>query len=242
VVAGLISSLAAALVLTVGAVLTGNDVVRTGIPGLTRALTAEVPGITAQNDAGNPYQPNIYYRGFLAPPLQGSPQGLAVPERRPLQPAVRRRGELGPCPGCRDRPGQHRGLADGNIQVNPGDHIPGIPANIVKLGGTCKITDKWIIGATAIGESGQYLVGDEANLTKKLPGYVVLNLNTSYQLTPSIEFFGFIDNALDAKYYTYGTFSPTSSVVMAQAPGATNPRSYAIAAPIGGWGGVKVRF
>ncbi len=59
-------------------VVTGNQVVRTGIPDLARALTEDVPGITVQNGAGNPFQPNIYYRGFLASPLQGSPQGLAV--------------------------------------------------------------------------------------------------------------------------------------------------------------------
>jgi hypothetical protein len=31
-------------------------------------------------------------------------------------------------------------------------------------------------------------------------------------------------------------------VFLAQAPNATNPRSYSIAAPIGGFGGVRVMF
>jgi iron complex outermembrane recepter protein len=46
----------------------------------------------------------------------------------------------------------------------------------------------------------------------------------------------------DTKYYTFGTFSPTSSVFLAQAPGATNTRSYSPAAPLAGYGGVRMTF
>jgi hypothetical protein len=51
-----------------------------------------------------------------------------------------------------------------------------------------------------------------------------------------------IENVTDQRYYVYGTFSPTSSVFIAQAPNAANPRSYNIGAPIGGFGGVRVTF
>ena len=46
----------------------------------------------------------------------------------------------------------------------------------------------------------------------------------------------------DAKYYTYGTFSPTAAVYLSQAPNATNPRAYSPAAPIGAFGGVRITF
>jgi hypothetical protein len=49
----------------------------------------------------------------------------------------------------------------------------------------------------------------------------------------------------DTKYYNYGTFSPTGAdggVYVAQAPDYSNPRSYSIAAPIGGFAGVKLKF
>ncbi len=69
-----------------------------------------------------------------------------------------------------------------------------------------------------------------------------LNLNTSYQVTKNVQIFGMVQNVLDAKYYIYGTFSPTSSITFLQAPGTTNTRSYNIAAPIGGFGGVRVTF
>jgi outer membrane receptor protein involved in Fe transport len=132
--------------------------------------------------------------------------------------------------------------ANGNLQVQPGNHLPGIPAHLGKFGVQYKVTDKWTVGATAVAESSQYLFGDEANLVKQLPGYFVLNLNTSYQLTKNIQFFGLVQNVTDTKYYLYGTFTPTSSIVFALAPNATDTRSFNIAAPVAGFGGVRVTF
>ncbi len=132
--------------------------------------------------------------------------------------------------------------ANGNITVQPGNRLPGVPANQLKFGVYYKVTDKWTVGAVGVYQSGQYLFGDPANLTPRLPGFVTLNLNTQYQVTPSVQLFGIIENVNDAKYYTYGTFSPTSSIFLAQAPNATNPRAYSPAAPIGGYGGVRVTF
>ncbi|HTR17509.1 MAG TPA: TonB-dependent receptor [Acetobacteraceae bacterium] len=131
---------------------------------------------------------------------------------------------------------------NGNITIHPGDRLPGIPANQVKLGVQCQVTPRWTVGATGIAESGAVLFGDEANLTPRLPGFFTLDLNTSYQMTPHIQFYGLVNNATNAKYYTYGTFSPTASVFIAQAPNATNPRSLSPAAPIGGFGGIRVSF
>ncbi len=130
--------------------------------------------------------------------------------------------------------------AAGEISVRPGDRVPGIPAHMLKLGLQYKATDKWTVGATAIAASGQYLFGDEANLTQKLPGYFVLNLNTSYQVTKNVQVFAMLQNAFNVTYYNYGTFSETSEIPIVQAPGATNPRSYSIAAPIAAFAGLKI--
>jgi outer membrane receptor protein involved in Fe transport len=132
--------------------------------------------------------------------------------------------------------------AAGNITVRPGNRLPGIPANQLKLGAYYKLTDRWTVGATVVAASGAYLFGDEANLTPALPGYVTLNLSTTWQVTDHVQLFAWAENITNARYYTYGTFSPTSSVFLAQAPGATNPRSYSPAAPIGGFGGVRISF
>lgn len=98
------------------------------------------------------------------------------------------------------------------------------------------------MGATAIAASSMFLFGDEANMTPQLPGYFTMNVSTTYQLTDNVQLFGWAQNITNARYYTFGTFSPTGSVFIAQAPGATNPRSLSPAAPIGGFGGVRVTF
>ena len=132
--------------------------------------------------------------------------------------------------------------ANGNITIQSGDHLPGIPANQVKFGVNYKATDKWTVGGTVVAASDAYLFGDEANLTPQLPAYATLNLYTSYQLTDHVQLFAWGQNVTNQRYYTYGTFSPTSSVFLAQAPNATNPRSYSLAAPAGGFGGIRVTF
>ncbi|MGH7058818.1 MAG: TonB-dependent receptor [Stellaceae bacterium] len=131
---------------------------------------------------------------------------------------------------------------DGNIQVQPGDRLPGIPTNLLKLGVDYQVTPAWTVGGGGIFASGQYLFGDEANLTPQTPPYFVLNLHTSYQVTPHLQMFALLENAFNATYYTFGTFSPTSAVPIAQAPGATNPRSFAPAAPIAITVGVRATF
>ncbi len=132
--------------------------------------------------------------------------------------------------------------ANGTINVNPGNRLPGIPAHQGKIGATYHVDDRWTIAAVAIAQSSQYLFGDQANLTAPLPGFVTLNLSTAYQLTPNVQLFASAENVTGARYYTFGTFSPTGSVYLSQAPNATNPRAYTPAAPIGGFGGVRVTF
>jgi outer membrane receptor protein involved in Fe transport len=132
--------------------------------------------------------------------------------------------------------------ASGNLTIRPGNQLPGVPAHQGKLGVSWQVTDAWTVAAVLVAQSGQFLVGDEANLTPKLPAFFTLNLSTVYELIPHVELFGSIENVTNQRYYTFGTFAPTSSVFLAEAPNATNPRAYSPAAPIGVFGGVRVRF
>ncbi len=59
-------------------VLQREDLNRSGRPDLLQALTRDVAAISLQDAQGNPWQPNLIYRGFSASPLQGQAQGLAV--------------------------------------------------------------------------------------------------------------------------------------------------------------------
>ncbi len=62
-------------------VLKGDDLTRGGTliaPDAVRALNEQVGGVNLDSASGNPYQPSMFYHGFEASALQGTPQGLAV--------------------------------------------------------------------------------------------------------------------------------------------------------------------
>jgi iron complex outermembrane receptor protein len=132
--------------------------------------------------------------------------------------------------------------ANGNITIRRGNRLPGVPAHQGKAGLVYRFTDQWTVGAALVVQSGQFLVGDEANLTSRLPAFFTLNLSTSYQVTPQVQLFAAVENVTNEKYYTFGTFSPTTSVFVSQAPNTTNPRAYSPAAPAGGFAGVRISF
>lgn len=132
--------------------------------------------------------------------------------------------------------------ANGNIQIRPGDRLPGIPPWIAKAGFTYNITPAWQVGATGSYFGAQYLYGDEANLLPPVGAYFLTNVNTSYQLTKNIKLFGLVDNAFNVRYATYGTLSPTSLIPFPPAPGASNPRALAPGNPIEGYVGMTVTF
>ena len=48
------------------------------VANVTDALETRISGVNLNQAQGNPFQPNLTYRGFEASPLAGNPQGLAV--------------------------------------------------------------------------------------------------------------------------------------------------------------------
>jgi iron complex outermembrane receptor protein len=139
--------------------------------------------------------------------------------------------------------------ADGNIQVRPGDHLPGIPQNRLKAGIDYRVLDSWSIGATLTYVGTQYYRGDESNQLSQLPDYVVVNLHSSYQLTKNLQIFVTIDNAFNEKYSTFGVLGDPTGVGAPGVPadGVTNGpgvdnRFQSPAAPISAFGGIKITF
>ena len=136
-------------------------------------------------------------------------------------------------------------LADpnGDIQVRPGNRLPGIPRHTFKLGVDYGVTENWLVGFSMKVASGQYLFGDESNLNPPTGAYAVLNIHSSYQITSHIQVFGLLENVLNSRYETYGTFSPVASnTPLIQAPGATDTRSLSPAPPIAVFAGLRVTF
>jgi outer membrane receptor protein involved in Fe transport len=55
-----------------------GQIKQTGSLNISDALVKYVPGITINEVSGNPFTPNVQFRGFVASPVSGTPQGLAV--------------------------------------------------------------------------------------------------------------------------------------------------------------------
>ncbi len=133
--------------------------------------------------------------------------------------------------------------ANGVIHVVPGDRIPGIPLHRGTIVADYNVTDRWILGGSAVLQSSLYRFGDEANQTKPVGGYVLLGFNTSYRLTDNVTVFGLVNNLTDRRYDTYGTFGPVGDVPWNFVPGGVaDSRTAVPGMPIAGYAGVKVRF
>jgi len=142
--------------------------------------------------------------------------------------------------------GSHSPFADanGNVQILPGNQIPAIPRHRVKAGFDYSITDALKVGGDAIFVGSQYFVGDESNQAPKLPPYAVFNTHASYQINKTFQVYGRIDNVLDNRYATYGTFFETDAVPNFANGGApfTDPRSVSPARPRAFYAGLKATF
>jgi iron complex outermembrane recepter protein len=137
-------------------------------------------------------------------------------------------------------------LITGNIFVVPGDHIPGIPAHRLKLGAEYAITDAWKLGADLNVVGSQYLLHDDSNQNEKVPGYWVVNLHSSYQVTKNIEIFGLVQNLFNQHYYSAGTFAETGGFT-SNSGGASfltlnDPRTFLPGMPLAAYAGMKVTF
>jgi iron complex outermembrane recepter protein len=134
------------------------------------------------------------------------------------------------------------------VNVKPGDHIGGIPAHRFKAGAEYAVTDKWKVGADLNVVSTSYLVHDDTNQYAKVPAYAVLNLHTSYQLTPNVELFGVVNNALNQHYYLFGTFADGGGFTPANNSNPNtlgtfnDPRTFVPGAPFAAYAGLKARF
>ena len=132
-----------------------------------------------------------------------------------------------------------------DIRVVPGDRIPGIPENILKLNAQYA-SGPLTLGVNVIGQSDIYAQGDENNrdVNGPIPGFFLVNLNAGYSLSSRWRVFASIDNVLDKRYYTYGILGLNELT----GPGHTfdttgtswrNEQFRTVGVPIGAWFGVE---
>jgi iron complex outermembrane recepter protein len=134
--------------------------------------------------------------------------------------------------------GNHPLAVGGQIDVAAGAHLPSIPAHVGKASVTWMAPFGLALGATVLGNSGQYYRGDEANLLPQIPGYIVANLRADYVFTRWISAFVRVDNVFDAGYASFGVLGDPTAVF----PTFTDPRSQGPGAPRAGWVGLDLRY
>ena len=88
---------------------------------------------------------------------------------------------------------------DGAIVVQPGDRIPGIPRDSVKLRVEFEPVERFAIGLNMLYASSQYALGDENNQDRNgpLPSYTVFNLDARYDVTPALRVVVNVANLFD---------------------------------------------
>lgn len=95
---------------------------------------------------------------------------------------------------------------DGNINIKSGDRIPGIPANTIKLRLDYTAMPKWNIGGNLTYRGSIFARGDEDNqdVNGKIPGYFLVDLDTTYQVTKQLQVFAMVTNLFDKRYENFG--------------------------------------
>ena len=140
--------------------------------------------------------------------------------------------------------------ADGAIVVQPGDRIPGIPRNSVKLRVEFAPDERFAIGVNMVYASSQYALGDENNqdINGRLPAYTVFNLDARYDVTRDLQLFMNVSNLFDQTYQTFALLGanvftgPDNTFGPAQGIAPVSEQFRAPAAPRGIWVGVRYAF
>ena len=144
----------------------------------------------------------------------------------------------------RSSPSNSSADANGNITVRPGNHVTGIPENTGKLRLDYAATPKWNIGTNLVWRGGVYAQGDEnnADANGKLAGYLLVDLDTTYQVTKQLQVFATVTNLFNRRYASFGALGAN----LFNGPGHTfdpahpvNEQFVGPGAPRGGWVGMR---
>jgi outer membrane receptor protein involved in Fe transport len=136
--------------------------------------------------------------------------------------------------------------ADGLIYVSPGDRLPTLPRNALR------VRADWTHGPFALGASvlavdSQYSRGNENNAdpSGRVPGYALVALDGVWNLTPEWQLFARVDNLFNRNYQNFGILGanyfrgPGNSFDV----GLAGPEAFrSPGATIGAWIGIQYQF
>ncbi len=93
---------------------------------------------------------------------------------------------------------------DGEIEVEPGDFLPGVPRRQFRAGAALTMAGRVVLGARLHGDSARYLRGDEANLLAPVGSAWRGDLWSRIELAPSLDLDLEVSNVTDSEYETFG--------------------------------------
>jgi iron complex outermembrane receptor protein len=134
--------------------------------------------------------------------------------------------------------------ANGNIIVQPGDRMPGVPQSTFKLRLDYAATAKWDIGTTMVYRGAIFARGDENNQDRNgmIAGYTLVNLDTTYAIIKNLQVFARVDNLFNKQYADFGVLGQN----FFNGPGhsfdgnnISNEQFIASSAPRGAWIGLR---
>ena len=129
---------------------------------------------------------------------------------------------------------------DGRIAVEPGARLPGLPVHRA-VASVAYAAQGLTLRASVQAQSGQWRMGDEANLDQRVPGFARLDIGAAMDLGAGLSAFADVTNVLDQRYASFGTYSEVEAIRLAEAPNATDPRANTPGAPRRFLIGLRVR-
>lgn len=136
---------------------------------------------------------------------------------------------------------------NGAITVKPGDRMPGIPRQSLKMRLDVAATTDWSLGLNVLAASSVYARGDENNLdlNGRVGGYTVVKLDTRYEVTRGLSLIARIDNLFDRRYANFAILGNNVFTGPGQSFDGTHPRPEQFrgnGAPRGAWLGLQYAF
>lgn len=148
---------------------------------------------------------------------------------------------------------------DGVFTAKRGDRLPVIPEHQIKLRGQYAVTPDWSIGANIVGYSSQYVLGNENNNHRanspacnggedcatgkgKLSGYVVVNLDTQYNIGNGWKAFAKATNIFDRDYNLSGRLAESLFTANGQFGEESKVLAVLPGAPRAAWLGMRYEF
>ena len=134
-----------------------------------------------------------------------------------------------------------------DIEVEEGDHIPGLPKHTLKLGADYLLFERLNVGFDVACTSRKELRGNEGNdrdpdgYLNPVDGYAVVNLRASYNVTDNIRIFGRVTNLFDEDYESFGLLGEEpDEVAVEEFEDYESPRFVGPGAPRAAFVGIKL--